>query len=175
MKWTKVMSDGKGGYNIFDNWTNGDDLGSALLPFILKIPLYLLFGLLLPAIMWAIAPLSDERNMIINTKVGLVASIITLLDFSLGGPMWTLLSDNGAEISAGHMFFGTLNLGFLFGNIVILILYSNNTIVVPNVLLVIQVVFLYISYDIFNHLATLMYSDSICFWMQSWIDLGNAS
>jgi hypothetical protein len=89
--------------------------------------------------------------------------------------MWTIFSDNGAEISAGHMFFGTLNLGFLFGNIVILTLYANNTVVVPNVLLVIQGGFLYISYDILNHLATLMYSDSICFWMQAWVDLGNAS
>ena len=89
--------------------------------------------------------------------------------------MWTILSDNGAEISAGHMFFGTINLAFLFCNIVVLRLYATNTVVVPNVLLVIQGVFLYISYDIFNYLATLMYSDSICFWMQAWVDLGNAS
>ena len=89
--------------------------------------------------------------------------------------MWTILSDNGAEISSGHMFFGTINLAFLFCNIVILRLYATNTVVVPNVLLVIQGVFLYISYDIFNYLATLMYSDSICFWMQAWVDLGNAS
>lgn len=175
MKWTKVMSDGKGGYNIFDNWTNGDDLGSALLPFILRLPLIMLFSLLIPGVLWIIAPLSDERNTRANTKIGILASILTLLDFSLGGPMWTILSDNGAEISSGHMFFGTINLAFLFCNIVILRLYATNTVVVPNVLLVIQGVFLYISYDIFNYLATLMYSDSICFWMQAWVDLGNAS
>lgn len=175
MKWTKVMSDGKGGYNIFDNWTNGDDLGSALLPFILRLPLIMLFSLLIPGVFWIIAPLSDERNTRANTKIGILASILTLLDFSLGGPMWTILSDNGAEISAGHMFFGTINLAFLFCNIVVLRLYATNTVVVPNVLLVIQGVFLYISYDIFNYLATLIYSDSICFWMQAWVDLGNAS
>ena len=175
MKWTKVMSDGKGGYNIFDNWTNGDDLGSALLPFILRLPLIMLFSLLIPGVLWIIAPLEEERDTRANTKIGILASILTLLDFSLGGPMWTILSDNGAEISSGHMFFGTINLAFLFCNIVILRLYATNTVVVPNVLLVIQGVFLYISYDIFNYLATLMYSDSICFWMQAWVDLGNAS
>ena len=175
MKWTKVMPDGKGGYNIFDNWTNGDDLGSALLPFILRLPLIMLFSLLIPGILWIIAPLEEERELRTNTIIGILASILTLLDFSLGGPMWTILSDNGAEISAGHMFFGTINLAFLFCNIVVLRLYATNTVVVPNVLLVIQGVFLYISYDIFNYLATLMYSDSICFWMQAWVDLGNAS
>tara|TARA_Y100000389_G_C17415752_1_gene493591 strand:+ start:453 stop:980 length:528 start_codon:yes stop_codon:yes gene_type:complete len=175
MKWTKVISDGKGGYNIFDNWTNGDDLGSALLPFILRLPLIMLFSLLIPGVLWIIAPLEEERDTRANTKIGILASILTLLDFSLGGPMWTILSDNGAEISAGHMFFGTINLAFLFCNIVILRLYATNIVVVPNVLLVIQGVFLYISYDIFNYLATLMYSDSICFWMQAWVDLGNAS
>ena len=175
MKWTKVISDGKGGYNIFDNWTNGDDLGSALLPFILRLPLIMLFSLLIPGVLWIIAPLEEERDTRANTKIGILASILTLLDFSLGGPMWTILSDNGAEISAGHMFFGTINVAFLFCNIVILRLYATNIVVVPNVLLVIQGVFLYISYDIFNYLATLMYSDSICFWMQAWVDLGNAS
>ena len=172
MKWTKVMPDGKGGYNIFDNWTNGDDLGSAILPFIIKIPIFLVFGLLLPGILWLIAPLESEDKMVSNTISGIVASVITLLDFSLGGPIWMFLSEDLTNV---YVFFGTLNLAFLFGNLIIARLYYMNIVVLPKLLLAIQVVFIYISYDIFNYLATLIHSDSLCFWMQAFIDYGNTN
>ena len=170
MKWTKVIPDKKGGFNVFDNWTNGDDLGSAILPFIFKIPLLLLFGLLVPGLMWLIAPFESDEKIVQNRNFGIVAAIITTLDFTFGGPIWMILSGTSFEV---HIFFGTLSLIFLFGDIVTKILYNKGIALVPNVLIFIQAVFVYISYDIFNNIARFIYSDSLCFWMQAFVDYGN--
>lgn len=170
MKWTKVIPDGKGGFNIFDDWTNGDDLGSAILPFIIKIPLFLFLGLLLPGIIWLIAPFESDKNIVKNRKTGMVAAIIATLDFSLGGPIWMFLSD---DLSYVYIFFGTLNLMFLFGDIIITAFYTKGVGLAPNILLIIQGIFIYAFYDIFKHIATFIYSDSLCFWMQAFVDYGN--
>ena len=167
MKWTKVIPDGKGGLNIFDDWTNGDRLGSAILPFLIRIPLLLLFGLLLPGITWLIAPFESDEKIVQNRKASIVASTLTTLDLAFGGPIWMFLSENTSHI---HIFFGALNLAFLFGDITVTVFYNRGITLVPNVLLFTQVVFVYLSYDIFKHIATFIYSDSLCFWMQAFLD-----
>lgn len=167
MKWTKIIPDKKGGFNVFDNWTNGDNLGSAILPFLIRIPLLLLFGLLLPGIIWLIAPFESDEKIVQNRKASIVAAVLTTLDLAFGGPLWMFLNENTAHI---HIFFGALNLAFLFCDITVTVFYNRGITLVPNVLLFIQLVFLYLSYDIFKDIATFIYSDSLCFWMQAFID-----
>ena len=178
MKWIKILPDGRGGYNIFKDWTTGHELAGKILPLILLLPVLLVIGLVFPGLMWLWGPTELDKKLLPNTVNGLILSALTLLDFSFGGPVWTIVNNSETPDSGvvyAYMFFGTLNLMFLFGNTIILTLYYNKIVVAPKVLLVLQIIFVYFFYDIFNNVANYIYSDNLCFWMQAWIDYGKAT
>jgi len=123
MSWTKIKSDGRGGYNVHDNWTSGDDSMDKVFLYFLYIPLVLLFCILLPVIFWLIAPLETDSKNRTNNYVGIGASVVFLLDYMTGGPLWCFFTHSGND--AALSFFGALHVGFLFINLILLYVMKN--------------------------------------------------
>lgn len=166
MKWTKILPDGKGGYNVFDNWTHGDEMMRKVVPIILFLPIILTFSLFLPAVLWFIIPLNYTKENHENTYLGLGVSLLFFLDYWLGGPLWSVF--HITEHLSAFYFFGALHIMFSIINIIRLFAYHNG-VEIPNIFLYIAlVVTMYLGYDKLSNAAEKMSSSTPCSWLADW-------
>lgn len=167
MSFTKIKSDGNGGYNLFENWTIGDDILVKIIPILLALPLILFTSLILPIIFWLIAPLSYAKENHQNTYFALVVSLLFFLDLWFGGLLWTVFHTTQNEEVL--YFFGALQIVFVLINIFRLHLYKSNgselSIVLTFIILVLSI---YFGYDVLSSMAADMSSSTPCFWIEEW-------
>jgi len=165
MKFTKILSDGNGGYNLFDKWTTGDDTFAKIFPILLALPIILFISLILPIIFWLIAPLSYVKENHENTYFGLMVSLLFFLDLWFGGLLWTVFHTTQNE--GALYFFGALHIVFVLINILRLHMYKTSAGELPIVLtFIILVLSMYFGYDIFSSMAADMSSSTPCFWIE---------
>jgi len=126
MSWTKIKSDGRGGYNVHENWTSGDETMDKIFPIFLGIAMAAFFSLIFPVLLWIQAPFNDHKQNIQATYFGILASVLLLLDITFGGLFW------GITTHTGHpdvmQFFGSIHIGFLIVNIGLLVAFNNDAI-----------------------------------------------
>ena len=162
MKWTKVFPDGKGGYNVFDNWSLTDDILSKLFPLLLLIPTIALFGLILPAFFWLTITMHYRKDNIINMYVSIGTSVLFFLDYRLGGLLWCF--SHSTEMESILDFFAILHLLFLIGNVIRFNYYKSGIEVLPFFLFAPLIFIMYFGYDMLNAIVKTMCSSTPMSW-----------
>lgn len=133
--WTKIISDGKGGFDAFENWNLGNEI---IYQGAWKIIFALLFGLIfssvIPIVLLFIYPYEKVKAQYENIAIGVLVSLLFLLDFWFGGFSWIFFSiwfENGMESAINiHTWFACLNGSLMITGI---ILRFTNHYVSPNV------------------------------------------
>lgn len=166
MKWTKILPDGKGGYNVFDNWTHGHEMMRAILPLILLIPVILVFTLFLPLILWILIPGEYVKTNHEHTFVALGLSFLFFLDYTLGGLLWVAFNCQGLT-TAWH-FFGALHIVFIIINLIRLKFYYELIEISAPIVIVGAALLMYFGYGVFSSIAEFMSSDTPCFWIEEY-------
>lgn len=91
-KWTKILPDGRGGFDVWKDWTLADEfmqnygmrwLGGAILA--------VLFSLFMPVLIMFSYPMDSHKGRIANMITGLIVSVIMVLDYFGGGLVWCWL------------------------------------------------------------------------------------
>lgn len=166
MSWTKIKSDGRGGYNVHENWTSGDETMDKIFPIFLGIAMAAFLSLIFPIILWIQSPLNDHKQNYQATYFGILASVLLLSDVMFGGLFW------GISTHTGHVevmeFFASLHIGFLIINIGLLIAYKNDVIyfdafdVRPSMIIfyVLALVISIYGYDMFHSIAESIASET---------------
>ena len=166
MKFTKIISDGNGGYNLFDDWTTGQDSIMKIFPMLIMLPIILLFSLFLPAVFWLIAPVNTLRNNHKYAYYGIAVSLLFFLDYWFGGLLWTVF--HTSELEAGLYFFGGLHIVFILINIIRLSVYNSGgelPLIIPFIMVAVS---MYFGYDMLTSIAEGMSASTPCFWTEEW-------
>ena len=159
MKWTKILPDGKGGYNVFKDWSLGDDAMMVIWPIILKVAIGFLMSLFLPAILWVLIPLEYTKQNVEHTIVSLIVSLLFFLDYWFGGIIWHLFVSS-QNLTAYH-FFGALHIVFVLINVIRLYLYLYKGVEVsPVIIFAVAIGLMYFKYDGLTKAAENMRSET---------------
>jgi hypothetical protein len=116
-KWTKLIPDGKGGFDAFEGWNLGlEILYQGAWKLIFGFAFAIVFGALMPLLLFITYPFATEKGRKTNIAISIVASLVYLLDFWLGGVIWTMFG--GVESAAFLGWFAQLNLTLLCLNVI---------------------------------------------------------
>jgi hypothetical protein len=166
MSFTKLSGDGRGGFNVFENWTTGDESFSKILPYLVLLPITIFYFLILPVIMWIIVPLEDDKSNRDNNFVAIIASIIFLLDYMTGGFLWCIFTHTDNLVALE--FFGALHVGFLIINLVLRFVMKNG---IPLPFLVFYGAIIVVSvfgYGILHSVGNTIKADTPSFYMENY-------
>jgi hypothetical protein len=106
-KWTKFIPDGQGGFDAISDWGLGHEVvyqGGWRIIF--GVMFGFVFGMLFPIIAIICYPFTNTRNRIVLVSSGILVSVLFLLDYWLGGPLWMLFT--ASDTVEGHKWFATV-------------------------------------------------------------------
>ena len=168
-KWTKFMPDGKGGYDVFDNWSLSSEFlyrsGGNILSIIL---VGILFSILIGPICMFIFPLCSNKERLEYSVGCIVTSALFLIDYFFGWILWyAFINSENENVIRWFEFLATLHLSLIV--IWIIILFNFKQIInflpeiTPNVLfwgIVFGIVY-FVTYPLFDGMIYGNYSEDI--------------
>jgi len=121
-KWTKILPDGKGGFDVWDNWDLTDEfMQNYGMKWFGGLLLAAVFSLFMPVLILFSYPMDSHKGRIANLITALIVSVVMILDFYGGGLLWCWLH---SDLLWVFEFAVTVNLSLMVITIFLLV-FSN--------------------------------------------------